>query len=203
VLVRRRDADGLDAVDREVERARARRAALRGVVRASCTSGGAEPRSGVARPRERDERGSFGAIGPTWRVARGPSRCRRRRSFQGDRARASTPAPRGIGPDRPRRSRARRGSRGRARRNRGSAPPEVQEARTRREELPVSLALVPPAIDALQAIERHDGAQARAALDKAIRLANSPSVAAWLGTLALEMDDEATARQAALAAVQF
>jgi tetratricopeptide (TPR) repeat protein len=84
---------------------------------------------------------------------------------------------------------------------RGALPPEAALAKTHRDELPMALKAVPNAIEALQAIEKSAPAEAKSAVERGLTTANTPGVATWLGTLALEAGDDALARRAALQAV--
>src|SRR6185295_4683629 len=77
---------------------------------------------------------------------------------------------------------------------RGALPPEAALAKTHREELPISLRAVPNAIEALQAVEKNAPIEAKAAIEKGLSAANTPGVATWLGTIALEFGDDALAR---------
>jgi len=86
---------------------------------------------------------------------------------------------------------------------RGAPPPEAAVAQSHRDELPVALKGVPSAVEALQAIEKGSPSDARAAIERGLSTANTPGVATWLGTLALEAGDDALARRAALQAVAF
>jgi len=86
---------------------------------------------------------------------------------------------------------------------RGPLPPEAELAKTHRDELPTALRAVPNAIEALQAIEKAAPADARAAVERGLSVANTPGVATWLGTLALEAGDDVLARRAALQAVAY
>ena len=82
-------------------------------------------------------------------------------------------------------------------------PPEADEVVTRAAELPVTLAAVPDAITAIRAIDKRAPDEAKAAIPKALALADGPGIATWIGTIALATGDEALARKAALAAVGF
>lgn len=83
-------------------------------------------------------------------------------------------------------------------------PAAVEEARARAAELPRMLRAVPPAALALRASLKREGDDVkRSALARALAAADGPAMATWVGSLALETGDEATARRAALAAVQF
>jgi hypothetical protein len=87
---------------------------------------------------------------------------------------------------------------------RGALPPEAALAKTHRDELPVALKPVPNAIEALQAIDKNNGlAEARSAIEKGLSATNTPGMATWLGSIALEAGDDALARRAALQAVAF
>jgi hypothetical protein len=86
---------------------------------------------------------------------------------------------------------------------RGAAPPEAEQIKGKREELPVALRPVPSAVEGLLALDRHADADAKAAIDRGIASSNTPGMATWLGTLALQMGDDALARRAALQAVAF
>ena len=81
------------------------------------------------------------------------------------------------------------------------SPPEVEEIGKREGELPAALKFVPHAIGALAAIDKHGDAGTE--LQAGLAVAESPGAAVWLGTIALLTGDEALARKAALAAVQF
>jgi tetratricopeptide (TPR) repeat protein len=89
------------------------------------------------------------------------------------------------------------------RREDAPAPPEVDEVGKRSEELPVGLRAVPHAIAALRALDRRAADDARAELQKGLAVADSPGVAVWLGSIALQLGDESLARKAALAALQM
>jgi tetratricopeptide (TPR) repeat protein len=82
-------------------------------------------------------------------------------------------------------------------------PPEVDEVSRRAGELPSGLKFVPHAIEALRALDKRAGDEARAQVQKGLATAESPGVAVWLGTIALPLGDEALARKAALAALQL
>ncbi len=82
-------------------------------------------------------------------------------------------------------------------------PPEANEAITRASELPVTLAVVPHAIAAIRALDRHAVDEAKAAVNKGLAVSEGPGVAAWLGSIAIATEDEALARKAALIAVSF
>jgi predicted Zn-dependent protease len=83
------------------------------------------------------------------------------------------------------------------------APPEVDELPKREAELPLSLKFAPHAIAALQAIDKHQTAEARSEIQKGLSMTESPGVAVWLGAMALPLGDEALGRKAAVSALQF
>ncbi|HEY8074480.1 MAG TPA: tetratricopeptide repeat protein [Labilithrix sp.] len=85
----------------------------------------------------------------------------------------------------------------------GEPPPEVQQILDSKAELPVPLRAVPHAARAVIAIEKHDIDQAKPALQKGLAVADTPGIAAWLGSIALGTGDEGLARKAALQAVSF
>jgi hypothetical protein len=87
------------------------------------------------------------------------------------------------------------------RRAESPAPAEVDDVAKRADELPLGLKAVPHAIAALRAIDKRAGDDARAELQKGIAVSDSPGVAVWIGSIALEMGDEALTRKAALAAL--
>ncbi|MDB4994214.1 MAG: repeat protein [Myxococcaceae bacterium] len=82
-------------------------------------------------------------------------------------------------------------------------PPEANEAIARASELPVTLAVVPHAIAAIRALDKHAIDEAKAAVSKGLAASEGPGVAAWLGSIAIATEDEALARKAALIAVSF
>jgi tetratricopeptide (TPR) repeat protein len=86
---------------------------------------------------------------------------------------------------------------------RGPAPLEAEQTKAHKDELPVALRAVPGAIEALQAMEKNAVLEAKSAIVRALATANTPGVATWLGSLALQMGDEGLARRAALQAVGF
>jgi hypothetical protein len=83
------------------------------------------------------------------------------------------------------------------------APPEANDAVARANELPVTLAVVPHAIAAIRALDRHAIDDAKIAVSKGLAVSEGPGVAAWLGSIAIATEDEALARKAALVAVSF
>ncbi|HVH43263.1 MAG TPA: hypothetical protein VM925_13000, partial [Labilithrix sp.] len=86
---------------------------------------------------------------------------------------------------------------------RGDEPPEVKDVTEKGELLPISLRAVPHAARAILALHRGAIDEARPALQKGLEVADSPGIAAWLGSIALVMNDENIARKAALTAVSF
>ncbi|OJY31416.1 MAG: hypothetical protein BGO98_15230 [Myxococcales bacterium 68-20] len=91
---------------------------------------------------------------------------------------------------------------------RADEPPEIEEVTTKGDSLPVSLRSVPHAARAIRALRT--GAQDARALDEAkpslqkgLAVADTPGIAAWLGSIALTTGDEELARKAALTAVSF
>ncbi|MBK6461614.1 MAG: hypothetical protein IPF92_11460 [Myxococcales bacterium] len=70
----------------------------------------------------------------------------------------------------------------------GAAPPEVAQVLTGATELPRSLRFIPHALRALEALKRHETAEAaRPALDAAVALAEGPDETCWLGELPLDV----------------
>lgn len=86
---------------------------------------------------------------------------------------------------------------------RGEPPPEAKEIVDKVDVLPTPLKAVAPAVRALLAIEQHKTDEAKAALQKGLAVADTPGIAAWLGSIALATGDEALARKGALSAVSF
>lgn len=91
---------------------------------------------------------------------------------------------------------------------RADEPPEIEEVTTKGDSLPISLRSVPHAARAIRALRA--GAQDARALDEAkpslqkgLAVADTPGIAAWLGSIALTTGDEELARKAALTAVSF
>ncbi|HEY3500879.1 MAG TPA: hypothetical protein VGK73_39575 [Polyangiaceae bacterium] len=82
-------------------------------------------------------------------------------------------------------------------------PPGVQLTPEEAQKLPAPLACVPHMLEAARAVRVGDHQKLSSALDAAIRTADSPSLAAGLGFLAIEAGDEPLARKAALRAVGF
>jgi hypothetical protein len=69
--------------------------------------------------------------------------------------------------------------------------------------LPAPLAAVPHMLEAARAVKAGEHEKLASSLDAAIRIADSPALAAGLGFLAIEAGDETLARKAALRAVSF
>ncbi|HEY3593597.1 MAG TPA: hypothetical protein VGL13_06975, partial [Polyangiaceae bacterium] len=86
---------------------------------------------------------------------------------------------------------------------REAPPPEVDQTKARKDELPVALRAVPSSIEALQAVQKGAVADARAAMERGLAMADTPSAASWLGSLALSLNEDGLARRAALRAVSF
>jgi tetratricopeptide (TPR) repeat protein len=86
---------------------------------------------------------------------------------------------------------------------RGEPPPEAREIADKADVLPTPLKAVAPAVRALLAIEQHKTDEAKVALQKGLSVADTPGIAAWLGSIALATGDEALARKGALSAVSF
>lgn len=86
---------------------------------------------------------------------------------------------------------------------REAAPPEVNAVLEQAGALPTPLKAVAPAVRALLAIEEHKIDDAKTALKKGLASADTPGIAAWLGSIALATGDEALARKGALVAVSF
>jgi tetratricopeptide (TPR) repeat protein len=82
-------------------------------------------------------------------------------------------------------------------------PPEVEAMRAHEAELPQSLKAVPPAIAAIQDVDKHAYDDAKQEIEKGLAAVDGPGVASWLGSIALDTGDEGLARKAALAAVGF
>jgi hypothetical protein len=82
-------------------------------------------------------------------------------------------------------------------------PPDARLAPDDAAKLPAPLAVVPPMVEAARAVHGGERDKLAQSLDKAIGLADTPSLAAGLGFLAIEAGDETLARKAALRAVGF
>ncbi len=86
---------------------------------------------------------------------------------------------------------------------RGEPPPEAKDVADKVDALPTPLKAVSPAVRALLAIEQHKNDEAKVALTRGLAVADTPGVAAWLGSIALATGDEQLARKAALTAVSY
>ncbi|MDB4937655.1 MAG: repeat protein [Labilithrix sp.] len=86
---------------------------------------------------------------------------------------------------------------------RGEPPAEAREIVDKVDVLPTPLKAVAPAVRGLLAIEQHKTEEAKAALQKGLAVADTPGLAAWLGSIALATGDEALARKGALTAVSY
>ncbi len=86
---------------------------------------------------------------------------------------------------------------------RGPAPPEVAQTIARAADLPLPLAAVPYALQAIAAIDKHTLADAKVAIDKGLGVADDPGITTWLGSIALDTRDQSLVRKAALQAVRF
>lgn len=86
---------------------------------------------------------------------------------------------------------------------RSDEPPEVKDVTDKADALPSSLRSVAHAAKGIVALEKHAVDEAKPALQKALALAETPGMAAWIGSIALSTGDETLARKAALAAVSF
>jgi hypothetical protein len=86
---------------------------------------------------------------------------------------------------------------------RGEPPPEIKDITEHGEGLPPSLRSVPHAARGILALHRGNVDEAKPSLQKGLEVADSPGIAAWLGSIALATGDEAIARKAALVAVSF
>lgn len=86
---------------------------------------------------------------------------------------------------------------------RGAAPAEVVETAATKDTMALPLRSVPHAIRAILAIEQRKVDEAKPALQAGLGVANTPGMAAWLGSIALATGDEQLARKGALAAVSY
>lgn len=86
---------------------------------------------------------------------------------------------------------------------RGEEPAEVKAVTEKADALANPLRAVAYAAKGIVALEKRSVDEAKPALQKALSLAETPGVAAWIGSIALATGDEALARKAALAAVSF
>ena len=86
---------------------------------------------------------------------------------------------------------------------RGEPPAEIKDITEKGDGLPPSLRAVPHAARAILALHRGNVDEAKPSLQKGLDVADSPGIAAWLGSIALSTGDEELARKAALVAVSF
>ncbi len=84
-----------------------------------------------------------------------------------------------------------------------NTPAEAAETLTKAADLPIGLRFVPNAVAALQALDKHDPATAKAEIHKGLGVVDGPGPASWFGIIALNTGDEALAQKAALSAVAF
>jgi tetratricopeptide (TPR) repeat protein len=84
---------------------------------------------------------------------------------------------------------------------RGEQPAEMKDLIEKSEGLPVSLRSVPHAARAILSLHKGAVDEARPSLQKGLDVADTPGIAAWLGSIAHVMGDETLARKAALSAV--
>ncbi len=82
-------------------------------------------------------------------------------------------------------------------------PAEAQLGPEDLKQLPAPLLAVPPMVEAVKAIRAGDAAAAAKAIDGAITLSDTPTLATTTGFLAIEIGDEQLARKAALRALSF
>ncbi len=86
---------------------------------------------------------------------------------------------------------------------RGEMPLEARDIADKDDALPVPLKAVAPAARGLLAAQSHKADEASAALKRGLAAADTPGVAAWLGSMALTIGELALARKAALTAVSY
>lgn len=86
---------------------------------------------------------------------------------------------------------------------RGEQPTEMKDLIEKGNDLPVCLRSVPHAARAILSLHKGAVDEARPSLQKGLDVADTPGIAAWLGSIALVMGDETLARKAALSAVAF
>ncbi len=86
---------------------------------------------------------------------------------------------------------------------RGEPPPEMKDVVEKSDALPLPLKAIPHASRALLALYKGNVDEAKPSLQKGLEVADTPGIAAWLGSIALATGDENLARKAALAAVSF
>lgn len=83
----------------------------------------------------------------------------------------------------------------------GELPEAARLSPEQARELPAPLKVVPALTEAVLALDRNELEAAAAALDRAIKVADTPALATSLGFLAIETGDEQLARKAALRAL--
>jgi len=87
---------------------------------------------------------------------------------------------------------------------RGEQPPaDVAEMLAHAGDLPLPLKAIPHAVSAILAVDKHAFGDAKTQIEQGLQLVDSPGVASWLGSIAIDTGDEALARKAALSAVTF
>jgi tetratricopeptide (TPR) repeat protein len=86
---------------------------------------------------------------------------------------------------------------------RGEPPAEIRDVTERGDALPPALRAVPHAARGILSLHKGAIDEAKPSLQKGLEVADSPGIAAWLGSIALATGDEALARKAALSAVSF
>ncbi len=85
----------------------------------------------------------------------------------------------------------------------GDLPDDAKVAEADRTKLPTQLLAIPYVVDARVAARADRTADALAALDKALRVTATPAMATGIGQLAIDLGDEALARQATLRALSY
>ncbi len=83
----------------------------------------------------------------------------------------------------------------------GELPESARLTPEQERDLPAPLAVVPALTEAVLALDRQELEKAASSLDRAIKVADTPALAASLGFLAIETGDEQLARKAALRAL--
>jgi tetratricopeptide (TPR) repeat protein len=85
----------------------------------------------------------------------------------------------------------------------GELPEDAKVAESDGTKLPTQLLAIPYVVDARVATREGRSADALAALDKALRVTATPAMATGIGQLAIDLGDEALARQATLRALSY
>jgi len=85
----------------------------------------------------------------------------------------------------------------------GELPESSRVAQADRENLPAQLLSIPSLVDARLAVRGGHGAEALVALERALHAALTPAMATTIGQIAIELGDEALAREAALRALSY